>query len=134
MNRLKDYIVDKYLTWATGMTKTEREWTDWYNCNVNYRASDITDMFKNFKHIIEVDTYKFTNPHEPFGWVPCADAKQYLWPARELGNNAVWRFERVMWSEWDNRWYVNRLGGEDKIFVATNNDKDAMMITLKYMS
>jgi hypothetical protein len=51
---------------------------------------------------------------------------------RELGNNTVWRFERVEWNRWDQRWHVNSLGGEDKIFVATNNDRDAMMISLKY--
>jgi hypothetical protein len=26
------------------------------------------------------------------------------------------------------------LGGTDKVFVATNNEQDAMMIALKYMS
>lgn len=134
MVKLIERIVDWYLTWRTGNTKSEREWLDWYDQNVNYRASNITDMFKNFKHVIEVDTSKFTNPNEPMAWVPCKDAQQYFWPKRELGNNAVWRFERVMWDKWDNRWHVNCLGGEDKIFVATNNDKDATMITLKYMS
>jgi hypothetical protein len=91
-------------------------------------------MFMHFKYIIEVDTNKFTDPAEPFGWVPCADAKQYFWPDRPLGNNAVWRFERVIWDQWDKCWHINSLGDEDKIFVATNNDKDATMIALKYMS
>ena len=134
MGKLKDYIVDKYLTWKTGKNQAEREWSDWYDCTVNWRASDITDMFKNFKHVIEVDTDKFTNPYEPMAWVPCPDAKQYFWPQRGLGNNAVWRFERVTWNRWDRRWHISALGGEDKIFVATNSDKDAMMIALKYMS
>lgn len=131
---MRDWIVDKYLTWKTGQTKEERTWQSWYEANVNYRAGDITNMFENFKHVIEVDTDKFTDPHEPMTWVPCPDAKQYFWPQRELGNNAVWRFERVVWNEWDKRWHVNGIGSQDKIFVATNNDKDAMMIALKYMS
>lgn len=127
-----EYIKDKYLTWKTGKDRAEREWIMWYDLNVNWRASDITDMFKNFKHVIIVDVHKFTNPHEPFAWVPCDDAKQYFWPERPLGNNAVWRFERVEWNEWDKRWHLNSLGGQDLIFVATNNDRDAMMIALKY--
>lgn len=134
MDNLKDYIIDKWLTWRTGKDKSQREWEAWYEVNVVYRAGDITNMFQNFKYIIEVDTAKFTDPAEPFGWVPCNDARQYFWPARKLGNNAVWRFERVMWDKWDQRWHINGLGDCDKIFVATNNSRDATMIALKYMS
>lgn len=135
ISNLKERIVDRWLTWRTGKDKSTREWEAWYDANVNFRATRINDMFKNFKHVIMVDVDKFTNPHEPFAWVPCDDAKQYFWPARELGNNAVWRFERVIrYSSTSNEWEVNEFGGEDHIFVATNNDKDAIMIALKYSS
>ena len=87
----------------------------------------------HFKHIIIVNPDKFFQ-FDPFAWVPCEDAKQYCFPARELGNNAVWRFERVRKDRWDNRWHIDGMGGEDKVFVATNNERDAMMIALKYMS
>ena len=129
-----EYIKDKWLTWRTGKTKAEREWSDWYDQNVNYLASDITNMFEKFKHVIAVDVDKFVDHSEPFSWVPCADARQYFWPQRELSNNAVWRFERVVWNEWDQRWHINGIGSEDKIFVATNSDRDAIMIALKYGS
>jgi hypothetical protein len=131
---LKDFIVDKYLTWKTGKDRATREWEAWYEVNVVYRASTIPNMFQNFKHVIEVDSVKFVDHGEPFVYVPCEDARQYFWPARPLGENAVWRFERVMWDNWEKCWHINGLGDEDKIFVATNNDKDAMMIALKYMS
>lgn len=134
MGSIIEWLKDQYLTRRTGKDRATREWEAWYNTNVVYRASTIENMFMHFKHIIEVDVSKFTNPHEPFAWVPCDDAKQYFWPARELGNNAVWRFERVYWNGWEKRWYINEMGDTDKIFVATNNDKDAMMIALKYMS
>lgn len=134
MGKLKDYIVDKYLTWKTGKNKSERDWDVWYNENVNWLSPSIKKMFEKFKHIIVVDVDKFTDPTEPFTWVPCEDAKQYFWPQRELGNNAVWRFERVYWNEWEKDWKVNGLGVGDFIFVATNNDMDAMMIRLKYAS
>jgi hypothetical protein len=129
---LKDYIVDRWLTWRTGKSKAEREWIQWYETNVVYRASTIPNMFMNFKHVIEVDTHKFMDLDEPFGWLPCDDAQQYFWPARPLGNNAVWRFERVRKDRWDNMWHLDEMGGEDKVFVATNSDNDAIMIALKY--
>lgn len=131
---LKEYLVDRYLTWRTGDDKATREWKAWYETNVNYRATRINDMFKNFKYVILVDIDKFVDHSEPFTWVPNKDARQYFWPQRELGNNAVWRFERVIrYPSTNNEWEVNSIGGEDHIFVATNNDRDAMMITLKYV-
>jgi hypothetical protein len=134
LSNLKEYIVDRWLTWRTGKSKEEREWIQWYEENVVYRASSITNMFQNFKHVIEVDTHKFMDPAEPFAWVPNKDARQYFWPQRPLGNNAVWRFERVILDKWTNTWYISGMGDQDKVFVATNNDKDAIMIALKFMS
>ena len=127
-----EYIKDRWLTWRTGKDKQQREWEAWYEIHVNYRAGDTTDMFKNFKHVMVVAADKFFDHGEPFAWVTNADARQYFWPRRELGNNAVWRFERVMWDQWDRRWHINGMGDEDKVFVATNSDNDAIMIALKY--
>ena len=129
--RLKDWIVDRWLTWRTGKPKAERDWEAWYEVNVVYRAGTIPNMFMHFKHVIEVDSDKFM-VEDPFTWAPCEDAQQYFWPARELGNNAVWRFERVMWNQWQQCWDITGMGNEDKVFVATNNDEDAIMISLKY--
>ncbi len=128
IDRLKDW----YLTRKTGKSKKQREWEAWYEQNVNFRATRIKDMFKNFEHIIMVNPDKFFK-FDPFAWVPCDDAKQYFWPARELGTNCVWRFERVInapSTAWE--WEINELGGYDKVFVATNNEQDAIMIALKY--
>lgn len=129
---LKDYIVDRWLTWRTGKDKDQRDWEAWYEDNVNYRATKIKDMFKKFEHVIIVDSKKFMR-EDPFTWAPREDAQQYFYPARPLGDNAVWRFERVMKAPstaWE--WVANDLYGEDKVFVATNNSKDATMIALKY--
>jgi hypothetical protein len=127
-----EWLKDKYLTWRTGKDKTQREWEAWYEVNVVYRAHTIPNMFQHFKHVILVSHEKFLDYNEPFAWVPVDDAMQYFWPQRELGNNAVWRIERVMWDKWENCWHINGLGDEDLVFVATNNDRDAMMIALKY--
>jgi hypothetical protein len=130
--KLLDYIKEEYLTWKTGKTKEERDWEEWYYSTVHWNARNITDMFKNFKHVISVDIEKFMNLHEPITWVPCEDAMQYFWPARPIGENCIWRYERVYWNSWDNRWVIDEFVGEDKVFVATNSDRDAVMIALKW--
>ncbi len=130
--KVTEHVKDWYLTRKTGKNKDQREWEEWYEKNVNYRATRIKDMFQNFEHIIIVNPDKFFQ-FDPFAWVPSEDAKKYFWPNRELGENAVWRFERVIncpATAWE--WHVNEIGGEDKIFVATNNERDALMIALKY--
>lgn len=129
--KLLDDIKDRWITWRTGKSPTEREWEAWYNTNVNWRAHDITNMFENFKHVIEVDTNRFLWD-AGLDWVPHPDAKQYFWPQRPLGESCVWRLERVTWNPWEKRWNITGLGSEDKVFVATNSDEDAIMITLKW--
>ena len=129
--KLIDNIKDRCITWRTGKDREQREWEAWYEANVVYRAHDITNMFKNFKHVIEVDWNKFI-VDGGISWVPRPDARQYFWPARPLGENCVWRMERVSWNPWDRRWHLDDLTGEDRVFIATNSDADAVMIALKY--
>lgn len=126
-----EWIKDRWLTFWTKKSRSQREWEAWYEANVVYRASTINNMFVNFKHIIIVNPDKFFQ-FDPFAYVPCEDAKQYFWPERNLGDNAVWRFERVFWNPWQQEWNINGMGDEDKVFVATNNDEDAIMIALKW--
>lgn len=133
-SKIRSNIEDKWLTWRTGKDRATREWEAWYEVNVIYRASTISNMFRNFKHVIIVNPDKFFDVCEPFAYVPNEDARQYFWPQRELGNNAVWRFERVIPDDGTTDWIINGMGDRDKVFVATNNDKDAMMIALKYIS
>jgi hypothetical protein len=128
--KIFEHLKEKYLTWRTGKSKDERDWEAWYNTNVVYTTSNITNMFMHFEHVIIVDHEKFFQ-FDPFTWVPCEEAKQYFWPARPLGENCVWRFERVRLDHWDNRWYLDDFG-EDKVFVATNNGADATMLALMF--
>lgn len=132
LHRVKERLIDAWLTWQTKKSKEQREWEAWYEQNVVYHASTIPNMFMKFKHIIVVDAIKFFDHGEPFAYVPNEDASQYFWPQRELGNNAVWRFERVTWNQWEKCWDINGLGDRDKVFVATNSDADAIMISLRY--
>jgi hypothetical protein len=129
---LKEKVIDWYLTRKTGKTKSEREWQEWYEKTINFRATRVRDIFCNFEHVVIVDPDKFF-VYDPFAWAPKKEAQQYFWPARTLGENAVWRWERVMRApSTGNEWEVNELGGEDTLFVATNNERDAIMIALKY--
>lgn len=130
--KLISYLFDKYLTWRTGKTKEQRDWELWYEHNVNYRANTIKDMFKNFKHVIVVNPDKFMDPNEPMAWVPNKEARQYFWPQRPVETTCVWRFERVIRDSWNTGWEINGIGGYDKVFVATNSDEDAVIITLRW--
>jgi predicted ribosome-associated RNA-binding protein Tma20 len=91
-------------------------------------------MFTNFKYIIPV-TSEIFDYQEPFSWVPCEDFEQYMYPRRDLDNCAVYHFARGSRDQWDGLFHLDDCFGEgDQVFVATNNNEDAMMISLKYMS
>ena len=125
-------IKDRWLTWRTGKNLQERTWEAWYDVNVVWRAPTIENTFMNFKHIIEVDPEKLLEMWHPFGYCAQESFKQYEYPQKALGENAVWIMRRVSKDQWDGRWHVNEIGGEDRVFVATNSDEDAVMIALKY--
>jgi hypothetical protein len=127
-----EWIVDRYLTWRTGLNKQDRDWYKWQGGHIVQRSGTIENMFMHFKYIIPVSTYVF-DLSEPFGWIPCEDFKQYLYPARALGDNTVYYFARGYRDKWDGKFHLNDMWHEqDQVFVATNNEKDAVMIALKY--
>lgn len=127
-----EYIKDRYLTWLTGMDRQERTWLKWQQENIVQNAGTVENMFCNFKYIIPVSTDIF-DLDDPFGWYPCDDFKQYLYPTRELGNNAVFYFARGYRDQWDGQFHINDLRGDiDQVFVATNNRQDATMIALRW--
>lgn len=127
-----EWIVDKWLTWRTGLDQQERNWRKWQEENIVLCATTIENMFMNFEYIIPVSTRIF-DLDEPFGWCPCKDFKQYLYPTRSLGDNAVFYFARGYRDQWDGKFHLNDLRHEqDQVFVATNNERDAIMISLKY--
>jgi hypothetical protein len=85
-----------------------------------------------FKHVVEVDPEKFYNYDDPSGWVPVEDFIKYEYPQRQLGEHAVGSWFRGYWDQWDNKFHICDMSGLDHVFVATNNDEDAVMIALKY--
>jgi len=129
---LTERIVDWYLTRKTDKSKDQREYESWYRQNVNLHTNRIKDMLANFQYVIVVDPEKFFT-FDPLTWVVTKDAQQYFWPDCQLDKSAVWIFERVLNGPSTNwEWEISELGGEDRVFVATNNEKDAIMIALRW--
>lgn len=127
-----EWLKDKWLTWRTGKDKQQREWEAWFDTTVVRRASTIENMFMNFKYILPVRIDIF-DLDEPFGWYPCKDFQQYLYPNRPLGDCTVYHFARGYRDQWDKRFHLSDLQSEqDQVFVATNNERDAVMIALKW--
>lgn len=127
-------IKDRYLTWRTGLDKQTRDHRKWYDGIVVHNAGTIENKFMHFKYILPVSTNIFALD-EPFGWAPCKDFRQYLYPNRALGDCAVYYFARGYRDPWDGKFHISDLRhDQDQVFVATNNDRDAVMIALKYSS
>jgi hypothetical protein len=127
-----DYIKDKWLTWRTGLNKQDREFRKWFEETVVQNASTIENMFMNFKFILPVSTQIFDH-NEPFGWVPNKEFRQYMYPNRASGDYAVYYFARGYRDPWDGKFHLDDLRCEqDQVFVATNNEQDALMIMLKW--
>lgn len=126
-----EYIVDKWLTWRTGLKKQDREFNQWFEETVVQRAPTIENMFMNFKFIIPASTQIFDH-NEPFGWVPNKEFCQYMYPNREVGDSAVYYFARGYKDQWDGKFHLCDMRGSDQVFVATNNERDAIMITLRW--
>lgn len=127
-----EWIKDCWLTWRTGLDRQTRDHQKWYRETVVQTAITVENMFMNFKYIVPVSE-KIFDLDEPFGWVPCEDFKQYMFPNRNHDNCVVYYYARGYRDPWDGRFHLNDLRCEqDQVFVATNNEVDAMMIALKY--
>ncbi len=126
-----DYIKDRWLTWLTGLKKQDREFSKWVEETVVQNAPTIENMFMNFKFILPVSTQIFDH-NEPFGWVPNEEFRQYMYPNRAIRDSAVYYFARGYRDQWDGKFYKDDMSGSDQVFVATNNERDAIMIALRW--
>lgn len=135
-----EWIRDRWLTRRTGMSREDREFCQWVDRNIVHNANTVENMFHNFEYIVPVSTDIFdldkpfgSQTAWPFGWTPCEGFREYLYPNRPLGANAVYYFARGYRDAWDGRFHISDLRGEqDQVFVATNSDRDAMMIALRW--
>lgn len=49
-----------------------------------------------------------------------------------MHNFAYYIFDRVIYDRWTNRWCSNGLGNSDEIFIVTNYDVGATLLTLRW--
>ena len=126
---MREWIVDRWLTWRTGKDKSQRAYEAWYYTTVNVRASTAEDMYKNFKYLLQVDDEKFLIHH--MFTEPKDDLREYRCPQRELGDNILWTILRGEQMP-DGKFHITDFGYEDRVYIATNNSEDAMMLALKY--
>jgi hypothetical protein len=123
---------EKYLTWKTGQTQSERAWDQWKIATINHNASTVQDYYTNFKYILELDYKKVYKEDAPHGWIATDEFTEYMYPNRPMGDNTIVKWFRGEWNQWDDRYWFSELGGEDAVFAATNNEQDAIMIALKF--
>ena len=128
--KLLDTIKDRYLTWRTGQPRQVREFEAWAEVTIVKRANTAEAMFRNFKYVFTVDYNKFFFDAGMFLELD-PGTKPYMFPQRELGDNLV--YAHLRGEEMPiGLFHITDLGTEDRVYVATNNSKDAMMIALKY--
>ena len=125
-----DKIKDRWLYWRTGKPRQMREFEAWLKVTVNNRAPTAQDMFRNFKYIFTVDYNKFFFDAGMFLELD-PGTKPYMFPQRELGDNLVYAHLRGEDND-AGEFYITDFGNEDRLYVATNNGKDATMIALLY--
>ena len=124
------WIVDRWLTWRTGKPKQVREFEAWWHEVLVLRADTPKEMFRNFTHVFTVDYDKFFFDCGMFMSLE-EEVACYMWPQRALGDNTVYKILRG-YENAHGEFYISDLGDEDRVYVATNNSKDAIMIALKY--
>lgn len=129
--RFKNWYLDRRFAKVTGMPGHERVYWEWYDRTVVTAASTLENRFMNFKYIVEVNHNSFFED-DFISWVPAKEFDQYVWPNRELHECSVWSIVRGERDLWDGKFHFNEMGGSDHVFVATNNEKDAIMIALKW--
>jgi hypothetical protein len=132
--KLLEKIIDWWLTRKTGYNKLDRDFIKWKDSTINIRAPTVHGKFGyfcKFKYIIVVDSNKFFDHSEPFGWIPVPSFKEFRYDMKNSFDDcAMWIFERGIWQ--DNIFHITTFGDCDVVFVATNNDFDAYLIAMRY--
>ena len=133
MRKVKDWIVDRWLTWRTGKDAQTRAWDKWREETIVYRAGTVENYFMNFKYILPLDyrkVYPMERFHPFFGDRVDDGFDQYLYPNKPLGDNTVIHLFRGYKDS--GFFHITDFGDTDQLYAATNNERDAMMIALKY--
>lgn len=105
----------------------------WVTSTVISSAMTVDQRYANFKHIIEVRPELILHYPDcsPFSErVDDTFRQKYCWPNKPLGDCAI--VEWVRCTEFRGQLEIDDCFGHDRLFVATNNDRDALMISMRY--
>lgn len=109
--------------------KSIRYYQQWCAENIDMRASYVEHMFRRFEFCFEVDYMKFFDHGDTSGWVPIDNS--FFYPERHPPSCCVWKIFRVE-DKQNGLTRVNEMFGADKVYVATNNEEDAVMMALRF--
>jgi hypothetical protein len=102
----------------------------WNSKFVNQSAATVEDYFHHFKYILIVDPRKALSITSSY---PIVAFSEYEYPNRPRSEASLIRIFRVTTrNETDGKHYFDEVWGRDTVFVATNNEQDAVMITLRF--
>jgi hypothetical protein len=116
----KDWLLSK----ATGNSIEQIRYERWRITKYKPSGIKITDCLK-FKYVICVDYKKWFNTANTRAWELSDEALPYM----GLGKG-IYLFERGVWL--NGEFHINGLGDCDCVFVGTDSEEDAFMITLKF--
>lgn len=128
---VKEKIVDWWLTKRTGRNSEQRMCDKWLDENINYNANTIHEYFQNFEYVINVNAEKAFILDHPFGMPPRPEMAKYIYPNRPLDDSTLYKWCCGTEKE-DGTFLLSSLRGYERVYVATNNKDDAMMIALRF--
>lgn len=106
------------------------DYASWRSHIVNQSAASVEDYFEHFDYVLEVDPRKILDIRTNYPKVAFAE---YEYPNRTRTDAALIRIFRVTpKSKVDGKHYFDEIWGKDTVFVATNNEQDAVMIALRF--
>ena len=129
MTLIKRILIDSWMrspfpSKATVRRCREKQWNDKH---LSRHAANINDIFHGFDYIVEVDYQKTILP----GRIYDEFRRQFCFPSRELGDHCQLIMLRGIHTN-DERILERNEFGSDCIFVGTNNERDAIILQLKY--
>lgn len=116
---------------VTGRERVLRRWV------VNHADRDAKTarwLLKSFKHVIEVNPAKFFAFEENGVLVPVEIWNEFSFPHRRLEDSCMFALLNCSWENGDLKLSVEdqRRGKNTHLFVATNSDDDALLLSLLF--
>lgn len=128
-------IKERYMDWRYPTTKHQRRLEAWLRPRIFYPGRTPKEYFCGFKFVVRVNYDSvYSGPYDGmFGRSMCQDFKAYLYPTRSFEEGpCIALIDRGLWNKYTGEFEFNGLGGDDEMFVATNNEDDVIMLALRF--